>query len=163
MKQRLLSVAVCAALVACTASPPESTHACEFHMQEDVPVIAHENLPEPVELIEGSGVYTYPGLFTCEFEQDVIVPLVEALPAQYEVELVPAMMPPGLWGSTHWDPERERFVILISGLHTFAGQAIDTLIHEWAHVLCWDIPGPSHGSAWGVMYAEGYRLLIDES
>lgn len=37
--------------------------------------------------------------------------------------------------------------------------AIDTLIHEWAHVLAWRRHGPDipdHGEEWGRAYADAY-------
>lgn len=40
--------------------------------------------------------------------------------------------------------------------------AVDTLVHEWAHCLAWDLPGPAHSAAWGVLYADLYRELIDQ-
>jgi len=42
--------------------------------------------------------------------------------------------------------------------------AVDTLLHEWAHLLCWfncpeDEP---HGPEWGIAYARVYRAYIGE-
>ena len=40
--------------------------------------------------------------------------------------------------------------------------AVDTLCHEWAHALTWDMPGPAHGKFWGLMYSDLYVELIDQ-
>lgn len=36
---------------------------------------------------------------------------------------------------------------------------VDTLVHEWAHLLAWDAPGSDHNRAWGEAYARIYRTL----
>lgn len=40
---------------------------------------------------------------------------------------------------------------------------IDTLIHEWAHVLSWEVDNhPSdHGKAFGIAYAKVYQSYLD--
>jgi hypothetical protein len=38
--------------------------------------------------------------------------------------------------------------------------AIDTLLHEFAHVLAWDAPGDDHGMAWGKAYSKIYRVFV---
>jgi len=40
--------------------------------------------------------------------------------------------------------------------------AIDTLVHEWAHILAWDAPGDEHGAAWGRAYSRVYRIYLKE-
>jgi hypothetical protein len=39
-------------------------------------------------------------------------------------------------------------------------EQLDTLVHEWAHVVAWqewELTG-SHGKAWAAAYAEAYRI-----
>lgn len=40
---------------------------------------------------------------------------------------------------------------------------LDTLVHEVAHVLCWDTDDDhsEHGPEWGVAYAKVYRAYLD--
>lgn len=39
----------------------------------------------------------------------------------------------------------------------------DTLIHEWAHAVCWDGGGFSdHSALWGVAFARCYRIMHRE-
>jgi hypothetical protein len=41
--------------------------------------------------------------------------------------------------------------------------ALETLIHEMAHVLAWDKPGNyTHGAAWGQAYSKCYRIFLRE-
>lgn len=54
-----------------------------------------------------------------------------------------------------------QFLIRINN-HLQEDQAIDTFLHEWAHVLAWHNPGDDHGSEWGKAYSRVYRLFIKE-
>lgn len=40
--------------------------------------------------------------------------------------------------------------------------AIQTLIHEMAHILAWDKPGDDHGAAWGRAYSQVYRVYVKD-
>lgn len=40
--------------------------------------------------------------------------------------------------------------------------AIDTFVHEFAHVLAWEEPGDRHGAAWGKAYSRCYRIFLKE-
>lgn len=108
----------------------------------------------PTEL--SPGLYSYPGLMSTEFEQEVLVPLWEGIETDYELVVAVAPLPDahGITTTT----EDGRLLILIRP----ACNAIvmDTLIHELAHVLTWDCPGDPHGSYWGVAYSEVYRLSL---
>jgi hypothetical protein len=66
------------------------------------------------------------------------------------------------WGFSDWDEERETFVVSIrEGIpHDYA---VDTLVHEWAHLLVWDaVQESDHGPIWGVAYARCYRAAIEK-
>lgn len=39
--------------------------------------------------------------------------------------------------------------------------ATDALIHEWAHAMTYDCPGPIHGRAWGEAYSLCYRIVVE--
>jgi hypothetical protein len=41
-------------------------------------------------------------------------------------------------------------------------QAIDTFLHEWAHILSWNIPGDDHGAEWGKSYSKVYRIFLKD-
>lgn len=38
--------------------------------------------------------------------------------------------------------------------------AIETLLHEYGHVLAWHAPGDDHGEAWGRAYSKVYRAYL---
>lgn len=43
-------------------------------------------------------------------------------------------------------------------------QALEVLVHEWAHAMTWDIEherSQSHSSYWGIAYAEAYRAVFN--
>lgn len=60
-----------------------------------------------------------------------------------------------------FDPRRRRmeFVIELDAELT-RHEAIDTLLHEWAHALSHGAGGESHGAAWGRAYARCYRASL---
>lgn len=41
-------------------------------------------------------------------------------------------------------------------------EAIETLLHEWAHLLVWDHT-QKHTNEWGVAYSKMYRFFINNS
>ena len=41
-------------------------------------------------------------------------------------------------------------------------EAIDTLIHEWAHALSWSIRGDDHCDEWGKAYSRVYRVFLKD-
>lgn len=41
-------------------------------------------------------------------------------------------------------------------------EAIDTLLHEWAHAIAWPSSGDAHSSDWGRAYSKVYRLFLKE-
>lgn len=41
-------------------------------------------------------------------------------------------------------------------------EAIETLLHEWGHVLAWDKGKDPHGDEWGKAYSKVYRLFLKE-
>lgn len=60
-------------------------------------------------------------------------------------------------GTTTWSGRSYR-ICINSGL---SGQSqVDTLVHEWAHVLAIEA-AYGHGTAFGVAYAQAYCALLD--
>jgi len=56
-----------------------------------------------------------------------------------------------------------RHVAMIDIDDSLTGQeAIDTLIHEYAHVVAWGQDRDDHGPAWGKAYARCYRVVVGE-
>ncbi len=41
-------------------------------------------------------------------------------------------------------------------------EAIDTLLHEWAHALSWHTSGDDHNVEWGKAYSRVYRIFLKE-
>lgn len=39
-------------------------------------------------------------------------------------------------------------------------EALDTLLHEWAHALSLTKSGDEHGSEWGIAYSKVYRAFL---
>jgi hypothetical protein len=39
--------------------------------------------------------------------------------------------------------------------------AIETLIHEFAHILSWQQEDDDHGPKWGIAYSKVYRLFLE--
>jgi len=40
-------------------------------------------------------------------------------------------------------------------------EAINTLMHEWAHAATWQFPGDHHGPRWGKSFARCYRVAME--
>lgn len=40
--------------------------------------------------------------------------------------------------------------------------AIDTFVHEFAHILAWNKPGDDHGAEWGKAYSRCYRIFLKD-
>jgi len=58
---------------------------------------------------------------------------------------------------------RSYFYIRVNKAHTYRLK-IDTLLHEWAHVLTWfgaEAETEDHGAEWGIMYAKLYRTFLE--
>jgi len=105
------------------------------------------------------------GLLICcgaEPRQDGLAALIAELPDPgYPVELVRVR---GMadWADSIWDDERETFVVRVrAGIpHEFA---VDSLVHEWGHLLVWDACQESpHDDLWAVAYGRCYRKVIEE-
>lgn len=42
-------------------------------------------------------------------------------------------------------------------------EAVDTLLHEWAHTLTWDkCPKDDHCNEWGIAYSRIYRMFVND-
>ena len=39
---------------------------------------------------------------------------------------------------------------------------VETLVHEWAHLLAADYYGTSHDAVWGLAYSDAYRVIYGE-
>ncbi|NDD52343.1 hypothetical protein EBZ39_00425 [bacterium] len=91
------------------------------------------------------------------------------------VKIVVKKMPGGLLGQCLAKPEDEVFVITLNK-DMGAPQAVDTLVHEWAHALAWNYVHAdlaknafsqkhfdwfAHDEAWGCAYSKTYRAYLD--
>ena len=57
---------------------------------------------------------------------------------------------------------KKKHCIVIEIEESLTGQeAIDTLIHEYAHAVAWNRRGSDHGPAWGEAYSRCYRAVVD--
>lgn len=68
-------------------------------------------------------------------------------------------MPHLIYGDT--SRRGKLFEIRISKAMSFQ-ERIDTLLHEWAHMLAWNSPNPNedHGPEWGVAHARLYTAYV---
>lgn len=64
------------------------------------------------------------------------------------------------YADTSFDEERKRFVIRLSRRRvTTWAELVDTMVHEWAHVLTWySWCREHHGPEWGIAFARCYRM-----
>lgn len=66
-------------------------------------------------------------------------------------------------GDTIFSEDAEDFRIRVRSNHSL-NLKVDTLLHEWAHVLTWfgaEFETEEHSAEWGVMYAKLYRTFIE--
>lgn len=55
--------------------------------------------------------------------------------------------------------KKDCFLIRInSGLSE--SEAIEALLHEYGHILSWNVPGDEHGAQWGKAYSRVYRCFL---
>jgi len=55
----------------------------------------------------------------------------------------------------------ERYLIRIDR-HLPEHEAIDVLLHEWAHTMAWYDNKDAHSREWGIAYATVYRIFLKE-
>jgi hypothetical protein len=77
---------------------------------------------------------------------------------QYKVRVRRKKLPGCLLGECEWKPDGW-FTIRIQP-HLPEEVANHILVHEWAHVLAWDLPGDDHGRHWGRAYSKLYRQFM---
>lgn len=59
-------------------------------------------------------------------------------------------------------PRGRRYVAMIDIDESLTGrEAIDTLVHEYAHIVAWGADKNDHGPNWGKAYARCYRVVIE--
>lgn len=83
---------------------------------------------------------------------------------EYHVNVRRVKLPETLCGDCcliNGKKKRKEFLIRINN-ELSEELAIDTLVHEWAHILSWDAPGDEHGGAWGFAYSKVYRIYLKE-
>jgi hypothetical protein len=59
-------------------------------------------------------------------------------------------------------PKRGRSFIIGVSSGMGMSQAEDTLMHEYAHCLCWFSTQEDHGPEWGVAFSRVYRAIVEE-
>jgi hypothetical protein len=97
--------------------------------------------------------------------QEVHKLLKKKVPPVHPVKIVPIFSPVSdRWGDCELkDGKKPYFMIrILDGLGE--DSAIDTLLHEWAHTLCWT-EHPflrDHGPEWGVAFARVYCAFVGE-
>lgn len=100
----------------------------------------------------------------------VVASLRELLPAAFPVVVRAATLPPDTLGCCHRTDAR--FVIRLAGTLT-EQQALEVLLHEWAHALAWNhaldrlatdpdvhpetFEAGAHDGAWGHAYSRVWR------
>lgn len=80
---------------------------------------------------------------------------------RYEVAVRRCKMPAGDDGDCR-QLDGKRLLVRVSKTLE-EGVALETLAHEWAHAMTWDIEherSVSHSPYWGVAYAECYRAVF---
>jgi len=95
----------------------------------------------------------------CAYEQTDIMEAAALLPpVGYPVEFDLKYNGPK-WGESQW--LGDRYIIRIHE-DSVGMAALDTLIHEWAHLLVWDATQESpHDDLWAVAYGRCYRAVVD--
>ena len=79
---------------------------------------------------------------------------------EYRVNVRRVRMPHGLHGDCSRKSGNHFLIRIKSELPEDV--AIDTFLHEFAHILSWHKPGDDHGIDWGVAYSKVYRIFLRE-
>lgn len=66
-----------------------------------------------------------------------------------------------IYGDCNYLPKENKFLIRIRR-DLDEDCAIETFLHEMAHVLSWDAAGDEHGAAWGKAYSNVYRIYLEQ-
>jgi len=62
------------------------------------------------------------------------------------------------YAETMWNPKGRHFLIRIDPSIN-EDFSMHLLLHEFAHVLCWDVPiAEDHSDVWGTLYARVFRV-----
>ena len=64
------------------------------------------------------------------------------------------------YGMADYDEDNDRYIILIHREMPEADQ-VHALVHEWAHVLTWDVAEEDHDEQWGLVYSKLYQDIIE--
>lgn len=112
--------------------------------------------PEPVVVEAITSDYNAP-----LFDFIVMVLTLETQPnAPVVVEVKDGLADKGYWGMEWWDEEQGVYRIEIEAAQPFYS-ILDTLVHEWAHVMVHDAcQAGGHDALWGVAYARAYRIAL---
>ena len=83
--------------------------------------------------------------------------LKQNLPLKHKVEVRRMYVSRKICGDCSFS--KDRFLIRINK-NLSEDLAIETAIHEFGHVLCWDNVGDDHGLHWGKAYSIVYREFL---
>mgnify|MGYP001354812276 CR=1 FL=1 len=93
-----------------------------------------------------------------------IVQIIKKNFPEYKVSVRRTKLPDTLCGDcrlVNGKKKRKEFLIRINN-RLSEDLAIETFVHEWAHVIAWHAPGDDHGCHWGRAYSKVYRIYLNE-
>lgn len=93
--------------------------------------------------------------------REVLITLENVLPVPFKVKLVWADLE-GFGETLFKDRGGVRYATITLKRGMPEALCVETLVHEWAHLLAADYYGTSHDAVWGLAYSDAYRVVYGE-
>ena len=116
---------------------------------------ACSSVPKPPVVVEAVTQEFDPELF-----EAIVKVLQERVPLAFDVRVAVMAIDGPYYGHTNWNELEGHMDIQIEVRQQWES-IVDTLIHEWAHAMVWDLNSKDrHDDFWGVAYSRAYRAVM---
>lgn len=116
---------------------------------------ACSSVPKPPVVVQAVTREFNPSAF-----EGIVKVLQERVPLAYDVRVAVMAIDGPYFGRTNWNELEGHMDIQIEVRQQWESM-VDTLIHEWAHAMVWDLHlADSHDEFWGLAYSRAYRAVM---